>query len=285
MRRGRALLVLGAGLLIGLVGNVPATARTVPVDRQGYAVTGLPLPGRYAPEGRSYVEIVGGAEQARSFALVDVTSNVRELILSLKEASPGADASLRPEVASVVACPVTGPFAPGPQPAGEIPEEDCLEAIPGSRDERGRWTFDLGSFATRWVAGSPNHGVVIKPLPDAGATWRLVFDTARSAASIEEEASFAPASTAPALSALVPAAPAASLPPMQATASLPAPRSDPGPSAPIELAPDSAGSAQHSERGRWPLATLVVVPLAAAALGWAAAPIRWLSRRGGTAHG
>lgn len=287
MRRGRAFLVLGFGVLIGLVGNVAAAARTVAVDRQGYAVTGFALPGFYAPEDRLYVETLGGAEQARSFVLVEVTSSVRALILSLTEASGNGEDSVRAGSASVVACPVAGPFAPGPQPEGEVPEEDCASAVAGSRDERGRWTFDLSSFATLWAAGSPNHGVVIKPLPDAGATWRLVFDAARSSASIEEAPSLQPVPTAPAVIRPAPAVapPTASVwvPPSQAATSSPAPPSDLYAREPTGLAQGSAPSA-HSERGRWPLVMLVVVPLAAAGLGWTA-PVGWLSRRGGTPHG
>ena len=283
MRRGRVLLVLGAGLLFGIVGGLPATARSVRVDRQGYAVTGLPFAGLYASEGRLYVEIVGGREQARAFVLIAVTSNVRALILSLTEASASGDLSLRPESASVVACPVKGPFAPGPQPAGEIPEEDCGAAVPGSRDDRGRWTFDLSSFAVGWATGAPNHGVVIKPWPDPGAAWRLVFDTARTAAFIEEDVSFVPVPAAPATAGAppwAPAAPLASVPLPAVIDALPAPSSAPGSHVATELARGS-GASVHSERGRWPLATLVGAPFAAAVLAWAAS-VRLLSRAGGT---
>lgn len=92
--------------------------------------------------------------------------------------APGANANA--EAAKIIACPVTDGFwADGTAARWDArPAYDCDAAqAAGTRDDKGRWTFDLTGIASSWLAegatGSPSFALV--EAVDAPESFQVTF--------------------------------------------------------------------------------------------------------------
>ena len=94
--------------------------------------------------------------------------------------SGATGANVNAEAAKIVACPVTDGFwADGTAARWDArPAYDCDAAqAAGTRDDKGRWTFDLTGLATSWLAdgatGSPSFALV--EAVDAPESFQVTF--------------------------------------------------------------------------------------------------------------
>ncbi len=107
-------------------------------------------------------------------------SSIDKFEMVLQESGqPGA--ALGTEVAALVACPVTEVFWADGQGAAwkNRPAHDCdLASAVGERDEDGRWSFDLTSLASGWLATDfvGSRSVVLVEQADAPVTFDVSFD-------------------------------------------------------------------------------------------------------------
>ena len=106
-------------------------------------------------------------------------SSVTTAKVVLTESDAGG-ANVNAEAAKIVACPVTDGFwADGTAARWEArPAYDCDAAqAAGTRDDKGRWTFDLTGLATSWLAegatGSPSFALV--EAVDAPESFQVTF--------------------------------------------------------------------------------------------------------------
>lgn len=106
-------------------------------------------------------------------------SSVTTAKVVLTESDAGG-ANVNTEAAKIVACPVTDGFwADGTAARWEArPAYDCDAAqAAGTRDDKGRWTFDLTGLATSWLAegatGSPSFALV--EAVDAPESFQVTF--------------------------------------------------------------------------------------------------------------
>lgn len=162
-----------------------APQQPVPVTAQGFAVLGPPDDSALLPPERIKVEVTAGRERARAYVRLQLAAAtaVAALPLTLHEATDTGSVSLQPDTARLIACLLTGPFVSGAQPAGDVPMQDCSLAVAGVRAADGTWRFNLAPFAAAWRTGTANYGVAIRtPVPATTDSWRVVFDTVRTAA-------------------------------------------------------------------------------------------------------
>lgn len=86
----------------------------------------------------------------------------------------------------VEACPLVEPFEEGGnQPAGAVPEADCVLGANGARGDDGAWEFDLTLAADAWQRGDlPTEGVLLRPIgapnlafgdPDVSTNEQVTF--------------------------------------------------------------------------------------------------------------
>jgi hypothetical protein len=94
--------------------------------------------------------------------------------------SDAAGATVNAEAAKIIACPVTDGFwADGTAARWDArPAYDCDAAqAAGTRDDKGRWTFDLTGLASSWLAegatGSPSFALV--EAVDAPESFQVTF--------------------------------------------------------------------------------------------------------------
>lgn len=99
-------------------------------------------------------------------------------VVLTESAAPGANVNA--ETAKIVACPVTDGFwADGTAARWDArPAYDCDAAqAAGTRDDKGRWTFDLTGIASSWLAegatGSPSFALV--EAVDAPESFQVTF--------------------------------------------------------------------------------------------------------------
>ncbi|WP_034268619.1 hypothetical protein [Haloechinothrix halophila] len=101
--------------------------------------------------------------------------------LSLRESEePGANAAADAEETSVVACEVTEAFWTDGEAANwpARPDYDDGGCQKGVRDDKGVWTFDLTSFAAKWLGTDQraSGSVVLVEDVDAPVTFQAVFN-------------------------------------------------------------------------------------------------------------
>lgn len=99
-------------------------------------------------------------------------------VVLTESAAPGANVNA--EAAKIIACPVTDGFwADGTAARWDArPAYDCDAAqAAGTRDDKGRWTFDLTGLASSWLAegatGSPSFALV--EAVDAPESFQVTF--------------------------------------------------------------------------------------------------------------
>lgn len=99
-------------------------------------------------------------------------------VVLTESTAPGANANA--EAAKIIACPVTDGFwADGSAARWDAkPAFDCDAAqAAGTRDDKGRWTFDLTGIASSWLAegatGSPSFALV--EAVDAPESFQVTF--------------------------------------------------------------------------------------------------------------
>ncbi len=101
--------------------------------------------------------------------------------LALREAKdPGANVAADAEETSVAACEVTEAFWTDGQAANwqARPDYDDAGCVTGVRGEKGVWTFDLTSFAAKWLGTDQraSGSVVLVEEVDEPTSFQVVFD-------------------------------------------------------------------------------------------------------------
>lgn len=193
-------VVLGSALVVGAASPAaakvePGTFRGGEVTKTGWwwianqppAETGLvAFPQERppnVPKGSLPVAAAGGEQEkisaielrlaAKPGAMVDSATLVLQ-----ESTSPGANANA--ENAKILACPITEAFWADGTAArwNSQPEFDCDTAqAAGVRDDKGRWTFDLTSLASGWLAeGSPGSSFVLVEGVDSPESFQVSFD-------------------------------------------------------------------------------------------------------------
>ncbi len=143
-----------------------------------------PLANPGVPQGAVAVSATAGENDkvaALALALeVPEGSTLEGLSLQLKEATdPGA--TVLPDQAVIVACPITAPWEPAEGGDWEKrPQADCaLAKVTGVRDPTsGVWSFDLMPMAERWLSREnplPNQGVLLQGEVGATGTFQVSF--------------------------------------------------------------------------------------------------------------
>jgi branched-chain amino acid transport system permease protein len=175
-RRSAALLIAASAALFGALGDQAAAATTA-VDQQAWARTG-PVPTFVAEAKRLYVAADVGVEQARSFIRVEPTTlPATGATLTLAEAT----GSTLQEQAGVVACILTSPIVrDGELSTDAAPTADCKDSIPATRATNGVWTLPLDAAVASWSGGDA-FGLALVPKVSDAATFRVVFDVAKTA--------------------------------------------------------------------------------------------------------
>lgn len=99
-------------------------------------------------------------------------------VVLTESTSPGANGNA--EAAKIIACPVTDGFwADGAAARWDAkPAFDCQTAqAAGTRDDKGRWTFDLTAIATSWLTPgtTASHSFVLVEAVDAPESFQVTF--------------------------------------------------------------------------------------------------------------
>ena len=149
-----------------------------------------PPPG--VPSGSLVVGLLG--TQPTAIAAVGVrpaapASTIQDFELVLEE-DPEATGNLGGGDAALVACPITEFWVGGENGDWDTrPSFDCaLAAGPGTRDDDGRWTFDLVPIGEAWFdpfGTIAADGVVIVPAPEATTPFQVVFRADSAASSLD----------------------------------------------------------------------------------------------------
>ena len=159
----------------------------VTVDRDGWwdrasdpgrppTSPGLPFP---VPANALAVSASGGEPDkvAAVGILLDVEPDrFQRLLLNMKEvADPGANVGNN--AAAINACPITGSWTSVKDGDwASRPAADTSSCVAGSRSSEGVWSFDLSSFARSWLAGSlAANGVLLVENANPPSTFQVAL--------------------------------------------------------------------------------------------------------------
>jgi hypothetical protein len=231
------------------------------------------LPGRSYPANTLHVGVSGGTESSVTYLLADLSPYLGSALpaagtMTLPLATVAGNGNSNPSAANIEACLSKAAFKDGTQGSTvPPPATDCaVHARLVYADST--FTVDLTPFLRAWSAGTPDHGIAIRPdLTGAGPTtsWQIAFNGRNLAGAAHISSTFTPAApiTAPALTPAV--SPAAGAAPTLAGAG-----ASPTTSAATSENPTGTGSgplaATASHGFQYPEILLLPLVLAAAAL-------------------